>query len=394
MMSEKLIPNGFCVLPWVSQFRDNDGVTAPCCLYRAQEAGALKLSDLKQAMLKGEWSPGCKDCQSFESRGGSSYRLQRNQQYPLECQQILDGKAQGLIDLDLRVGNLCNLRCKMCGPSSTRKWVQNWNELHPKEYGFSENALKGFLVNPWSRDPSQWDDLWQRSQNLKTLNFAGGEPFLSPEVEVFLQRFIDSGQAAQISLHFITNLTVLPESLLTKFSSFQQTSLTVSLDGAWELNDYIRSLSDFEVIAKHLHVLDQRFHELKLDRISVNTTFQAYNVLGIQALVDFLKQFKNILPLPYLNPLTDPDYFSAKVLPSDLRSLGAERLEKIATESVHAPEWLRSSFQQSIQFLREESPAHERLLGVLLKETLKLEKASGPSLKQVAPELYMALYLS
>lgn len=395
-MTEKFIPNGFCVLPWISEFRDNDGVTAPCCLYRADEPGALKLNDLKQAMLKGDWTPGCRDCQFFEQRGGSSYRQQRNQQYPFECEQILKGKeVPGPIDLDLRVGNLCNLRCKMCDPGSTRKWVQTWNELHPDNYGLSNDLLKGYLRHPWGRDTSEWDDLWERSKSLRTLNFAGGEPFLSPEIGFFLQRFIDSGRSKEVSLHFITNLTVLPESFLSKFSSFQQTSLTVSLDGAGNLNDYIRSFSDFEVIAKHMQYLDQRFQELKLDRVSVNTTLQAYNVLGIEDLVDFLKQFKNILPLPYLNPLREPHYFCAKVLPLEVRSLGAKRLERLAARATHAPDWLRTSFKQASQFLRESDSKYEKLIDVLKRETIKLEKASsGAHLKQVAPELYMSLYLT
>lgn len=392
-MSEHFIPQGFCVLPWISEFRDNNGVSSPCCLYRAHEPQALNISELKAAMLKGQWSAGCKECELYEQREGSSYRLQRNHQYKEEGQQILSGLKPQLLDLDLRVGNLCNLRCKMCDPSSTKKWIQNWNELHPKSHEYSAEELNVFKATSWSRDPSKWESLWQKSGGVKTLNFAGGEPFLSLELERFLERFITAGRAPEISLHFITNLTVLPESLLSKFPSFKQTSLTVSLDGAGPLNDYIRSLSDFSVITQNLKVIDQRFNELKLDRVSINTTFQAYNILGMKDLVDFLTQFKNILPLPYLNPLTAPEYFSAKVLPFDLQLMAAERLEEILKRAPLAPEWLRSSFRQGVKFLAQKNSSHSKLLGVLLKETQKLEKAGGPSLKQVAPELYMALYL-
>ena len=31
-----------------------------------------------------------------------------------------------MLEYDIRIGNLCNLRCKMCNPGESTKWYDEW----------------------------------------------------------------------------------------------------------------------------------------------------------------------------------------------------------------------------------------------------------------------------
>jgi sulfatase maturation enzyme AslB (radical SAM superfamily) len=410
-MNKTDIPAGFCVVPWLSLYIQNDGKQNVCAYYQNEHFYGLEpdhfinnktpahplnnseLLELRRKMLENKIPDGCEHCHDCEKNNGISHRQQRNQESSHLIPEILQAKEQPqtISHMELRVGNLCNLRCRMCDPSSTMKWIKDWNSLHPEQYKIDEKKLKSAAELAWCEKPEYWNALNTYTTNLKVLEFAGGEPFYSKKVLEFLTYLVKTKASHNISISFITNLTILPDEFLALFPKFQQITFTVSLDGISSLNDYIRTGSIFNVIDENLRKLDRDFELLNLKRVGINTTLQVYNSLGIKELVDYLNQFKNIDNLPHLSPLFYPEYFAIEVLPQKIKEIAKIEIEEIINSFSGREDWLIKSFKHALQLLK--TPTDEKVLAVLRQETLKLDQHDNKSLREVSPELYLNLFL-
>ncbi|EPF19572.1 MAG: radical SAM protein [Microcystis aeruginosa Ma_MB_F_20061100_S19] len=142
-----MLPKTFCILPFSQMTIVNDGKAQLCCrtdLNPMSEGRCLSLhwatceqiwnSDylrsVRSQMLAGEKIPDCSQCYSTEADGGTSLRqimnTQAEQLWRVSGEEgILDkataivregGKAPPPSALHLWLGNLCNLKCRMCSP--------------------------------------------------------------------------------------------------------------------------------------------------------------------------------------------------------------------------------------------------------------------------------------
>ena len=99
--------------------------------------------DLRRSMLAGEKHDLCKLCWDEEALGLQSKRIGHQFLYPETTQKIVEhADRSGVINtetfpleyLDLRLGNLCNLKCRSCGAGDSSLWVEDLYELGQKEF--------------------------------------------------------------------------------------------------------------------------------------------------------------------------------------------------------------------------------------------------------------------
>jgi MoaA/NifB/PqqE/SkfB family radical SAM enzyme len=348
-MTRSLPSPSFCVLPWTHRYVSERGRIYPCA-FSTESGSALKkengeyfqLSDLSAAwnslemrtlrleMLSGKKPQGCARCFRLEGFGLQSLREVANRAWSEEiadrvAQSSPSGEAPEWIDsLDLRLGNFCNLRCRMCSPESSRKLAEEFRGLHPE---LSESYFSELKNLDWFRSAEAREILLKNKKNLRELHFAGGEPFLIPELKDFLKDLLDAGCAQDIILTFNTNLTVLPPGILDFFPHFKQVKIIVSLDAHGDLNDYIRFPSEFNKIENNLRLLDMNFHSYGRLLVCFHVTVQMYNVLLLDKLIQYVsRSFSHFLPFPILSALHWPAYFAPMVLPDALKELAELRL--------------------------------------------------------------------
>jgi glutamate-1-semialdehyde 2,1-aminomutase len=141
-----MLPKTFCVLPFCQSMIMNDGKARLCCrstLDMTSEGRSLSLhwatladiwnSDhlrsVRSRMLEGKEVEDCRQCYTTEAEGGTSLRQMMNtsplfnvagEDNILEKAKTIvydqDGKAPPPSSLHLWLGNLCNLKCRMCSP--------------------------------------------------------------------------------------------------------------------------------------------------------------------------------------------------------------------------------------------------------------------------------------
>ena len=273
---------------------------------------------------------------SLNSPEATSIRQHLNKRFGMgrESELLSETGEDGSLDrpvvryADIRLGNSCNLTCRMCGPVASRLWAASYNQVQPAQYRMPALQLAILGQSNWvKREPVAWL-LEQSLPSVEALHFAGGEPLIVPEMVDALEHCVESGRAGEIDLSYNTNLTVLPEKVTALWPHFRSVSLLCSVDGYGRLNDYIRRPSRWSDIDRNLRTVDLNFAEWKIRWATVSATIQTYNVLTINQLFLYLRSagFSRITRLPQLVPLFYPPYLSIQVLPPAVKALARERL--------------------------------------------------------------------
>ncbi len=163
----------------------------------AEARNAPLLKDVRQAMLEGRWHSACTRCETEEKSGIRSRRIYETEiwQKQLNAERAVrstrcDGEIEPdqfpLAHLDIRFGNLCNLKCRSCGPTDSSKWYSDYKKLWGAK--FRESSVQVTLhdeqgrivpspdLYTWYESPNFWSQLDQVMPGIRQLYLVGGEP--------------------------------------------------------------------------------------------------------------------------------------------------------------------------------------------------------------------------
>lgn len=315
----------FCVLPWIHLATRPNGDMRLCCTANASgagedhEIGLIKGDDGKPAnfgkttplaafnsdymkgvrktMLEGNIPASCKGCFKEESQGIVSKRIWETGTWykdegvdipELIAQTAKDGTVpERLQYLDLRLGHTCNIKCVMCSPHDSSKWVGDWQKLYPiledPSVKIQMRWDKKEFNNKWHERKEFWDELYAQIPNLKQVYFAGGEPLMIREHKLFIEEIIRQGYQNQILLRYNSNGILVDEELIELWSKFKKVKFAVSIDAIHERDNYIRFPTNFADVERTLHMLDNTPDNI---HVSMATAVQVFN---IKHLPDFMK---------------------------------------------------------------------------------------------------------
>ena len=345
-------------------FADESGVMYPCCRsvgtrkpnvdergrphHVYDEAGlepawnSAYMRTLRLDMLTGARPAACERCYMYDDLGMRSHRQDANDEYRDRIPDLIqptgvDGSAPlDLMSVDLRLGNLCNLRCRMCSPQSSRALIGEFATA----YGLppAHAAFDQLRTMDWFASERFWEIFERHTPHVERLHFAGGEPLMIPQMFDFLARLVDLGRAPGISLSYNTNLTMLPDRVYELWPRFRQVRVTASIDGFGAVNSFIRYPSQWVEIDANLRRLEADADRLNLGGgLAFNTTVQIFNVLRLDEFLDYVVSTFTRAEAPNLSVLTQPSHFNIRALPLPLKQLAAERLS--AAMNRLAPRW-------------------------------------------------------
>jgi len=378
----------WCPLPWLHIGVRNNGDLRLCChsntapgkgiylkddgvtAYRADDPGAIEAArnsqlakDVRKTMMSGEWHPSCIRCQREDEANLNSRRQYETELWAPaltedQCATITD--TDGTLDvsksplryIDLRLGNLCNLKCRMCGPTDSSMWYDDLPEQADgsKQFNDSHGAVQLIRNNKggwiaanndydWPQNQQFWDDFKKNISALRFIYVVGGEPFMIKEHFEFLEYLISEGVSEKIVLEYNTNGVVIPARAADIWAKFKRVRIGVSLDGVGEINDYVRYPAKWTHIKKNLHRLDDT-----PDNIEVwsSLTVQIYNIYYLDQILDEwivmnTQEFKKINGLKRKKPITTshalhgPINFNIRTLPSEIKNAIKNKFDDAAS---------------------------------------------------------------
>lgn len=316
----------FCPIPWNFQAVRNNGDLRICCQANVTanqgvirhesglpyNAGRDNMEDARNAklmcevrknMLEGRWSQECGRCQQEEESGLNSrrqYELDNWKNFTFD-DALKVTRSDGSISqpkleyYDLRFGNLCNLACRMCGPTDSHTWYEQWSEYHGStEYDDTHGIVKlirnekGRLVSndyDWHSSETFWQQLEENIPNIKHVYMAGGEPMMIERHYEFLQKCIDMDHSKNMIIEYNTNMSNLPNRVLDMWTKFQQVRVGASIDGISNVLEYQRWPLKWSQAYKNLQKLDEYAQNNSNIIAWLACTITAYNVWHIPTFI-------------------------------------------------------------------------------------------------------------
>ena len=387
----------FCVLPWVSIEASPVGTVRPCCLADDEivdnngnkfELSTANFSDvqnsnhmrsLREQFLAGERPQTCRKCWNEERGGRTSKRmhtLDRLKHSIDNSEWTTDAKP--LLFLDLKLGNICNLKCRICGSwSSSQFATEELNDLHPDQDKKQTHAYQMLRAGAWPRENQQfWQQIDSVLTDIRYIEFTGGEPFMIDQHFDMLQGIIDRGIAHQVEIHYNTNGTQLPRRCIDIWPHFKTVEVAFSIDDLGSRFEYQRSNAVWAEVEDNLarfKLLRQTMPNLQLQCCS---TVNVFNVRYIDKLAQWivLQGFDFV----YWNMMHDAWYFSIATLPDTAKAAITQHLR-----SADVPPQYREEFDRIIDFMNTGASTDGFMLRMKIAD---LDRKRNQNLREVEPE--------
>jgi hypothetical protein len=316
--------------------------------------------ELRKSMMEGKQHSVCKRCNQEDDLKMASRRRNAIREYydrynfdiyKAQSATMEDGTLvidkSPVLEYDIRIGNLCNLRCKMCNPGESTKWYDEWMDTMFDGFKSDFTRLEFEKVNgkaklkndiyTWYDDSNFYSELYKNSSNLRKIYLSGGEPTLVENLYDILQKFIDDGLAKDIELEYNINLTNVPRRSLPMWHEFKSVTLGGSIDGVGKTNDYIRYPSKWEKIEENVRWLDE--NSGPNINLFNTVTWQVLNAIEILDIVkwqingNFKKLNRTVNSVFFsMHFLHSPLHMNVKCLPKELKQHVQNEFEKFDNE--------------------------------------------------------------
>ena len=387
----------FCVLPWVSLETSPIGTVRPCCLAEDElvdDAGekfnlatarfgaiqdSASMRQLREQFLAGEQPQTCRKCWREERSGRTSKRmhtLDRLKHMIDDSEWTVDAKP--LMFLDLKLGNICNLKCRICGSwSSSTFATEELANLYPNQDKKTSFHYQMLRQGAWPKENETfWTEIDQVSDQIRYIEFTGGEPFMIKEHFNMLQGLVDRGIAGNIEIHYNTNGTQWPEAAGEIWRHFKTVEIAFSIDDLGERFEYQRSNAIWSEVEANINRFRELRHRYENIQLQVCSTVNVFNVCYLEGLSQWIEQQK--FDFVYWNMMHEAYYFSISTLPELAKQVIAQRLRLAQVNPQD-----RVEFDRIIDFM---------LGGVSLdgdnmrREIANLDRRRQQDLRRVAPE--------
>lgn len=241
-------------------------------------ANDITLNKIRNQWNSGQWPDECLPCQITEDSGNTS-RRNGSIEWSLCNSRYHLNSTVTLLKIDFWVGNMCNLKCAICGPDNSILWQ--------KELGITKSN-RVVEVTQLHTDINL--------DNIKWIHFTGGEPLLEKSHYEVLKSIKNKDQ---VVINYNTNATVLPdEELIDLWKHFKNVILDFSIDDIGERFEYQRFPARWDAVVKNMFWYR--------DNMPVNVMFEINTSIGILNVSNYhniQKWFQENFPT---NRVTDP----------------------------------------------------------------------------------------
>ena len=397
----------FCVLPWISIEASPVGTIRPCCLADDDivdnEGNKFKLDSgnftftevqnsdhmrkLREQFLAGEQPQTCRKCWNEERSGRTSKRMYALKRLKSSMAKHFISSGAGnqwttdakpLMFLDLKLGNICNLKCRICGPwSSSQFATEEINQL-PREEQKSSHAYQMLRAGAWPRENTQfWQQIDSVLTDIRYIEFTGGEPFMIDEHFDMLQGIIDRGIAHQVEIHYNTNGTHYPKRGEAIWQHFKTVEVAFSIDDVGERFEYQRTNSKWTEVENNIQQFKLLRNTMPKLQLQCCSTVNVFNVRYIDELARWI--VLQGFDFMYWNMMHDSWYFSIAALPDTAKVDIAKHLR-----SADIPAEYREEFDHIINFMLNGASTDGFILRMKIED---LDRKRQQNLREVEPEL-------
>jgi hypothetical protein len=270
---------------YVERHSADTSLVAPCCAATGEVVNNSQvnfdtnplLSKLRVENQAGIASKECNVCWDQEKYTGRSLRTSSINKYA-DSQQT-PYQVTGLHQLDWNVEPICNAKCIICGSYHSSAWAA-------ENQKFGVGVALPIRTAGSARSNSIIDTI--DFSTVKRVYFNGGEPVLSQDPELILQRLLDSGSLAHTQVAFNMNGSCMPsDRMIALLKQAAHVTVFFSIDGTQQQFEYIRYPLDWNTVNTNI----DKIMQLGFNEVCMTTALGIHNLHIAQRTEDWWRDF-------------------------------------------------------------------------------------------------------
>ena len=266
-------PENLCLAPWTHTYLSPQTERRLCCASREPAQNFKQYIDTKEGtneynpqtleeywngenirrirmqMLNDEVPPECVVCDK-KLLNNDVYRDYFTHLFAHKWEDVIvntdyDGyTSMKPVSWDYRFSNLCNFKCRMCGPMLSSSWeteARKQGKIEP----WMEPSVKKSIENFQSTVVEEEFSQAVEEHRIEEIYWVGGEPLMYDQHWKYMQRIIELGDGQGLYARYNTNLSRvsykgidLYDDILSKIRDWQ---ICASIDGTGAVGEYIRT---------------------------------------------------------------------------------------------------------------------------------------------------------
>lgn len=388
--------DSFCIIPWIHLYVGTDGNVLPCCVadqnypignidknYINDILQSEKFNQLRKNMLNKIRCKECTHCYFREDNNLDSPRKSYNNKYKdiIDATQFnQDGSLEEVkpVYLDIRLSNVCNLKCRMCSGYFSSAIAQEDAVL------FNNTIAKESSLDLQTRQKNI-EQLLEYIPYIEKIYFAGGEPLLSAEHYQILDALIANNKT-DVALQYNTNLTTLKykkTNIVDLWKHFKNLRIGASLDAQGSVAEYFRHGTIWEEILKNLTFLKENLSHLDLRITSAVGFYNVENLIEMQQ-TWHQSQLHNIDKFE-INIITSPEHLAVNILPTHHK----DRLKIIIQDhiewcNINDAKMLAKNWEDVLNYMMSDDCLH--MISEFKRLTNILDKHRNEDFSKVLPQ--------
>ncbi len=379
-----------CVAPFIQIMLDPSGRASPCAildgLWKFNDETSVEdiwnnpqLESLRDNHKNNIRDPLCDTCWNTEDNGLQSHRERLNNSDKYDIDAVVDSMKtntykDGPLNIHLKNGNVCNLKCRICGSWSSSKWAQE--EL---DYGENPVARKNLTEGGWpKKHPQFFDDIQECLADAEYFEFTGGEPFMIRDHFKILMHCVEKGYAKNIDIHYNTNGTQLPpREIFDLWRYFKRVEIAFSIDDVGEQFQYQRHPANWREVNHNL--VEFKTYQTHNMEFQICTTISIFNIFSLAKISLWVAQYQP--KFFYVNTCFDPDYFNIQTLPKQIKNIVNSRYSML------------TDFQPTLRFMNSAHRDSEEIREQRKARILQTDKYRKENFGDVFPLLNKVLQI-
>lgn len=378
--------------PFTGLATREDGAIKACC--RSHPVGFIDKESLEEIwnndimkrirrqVLNNERPSECEPCFNLEDQGVVSLRQRhvearipeaRVNLYPNALDNLREDYSMPfeIPTMELKLNNLCNLKCRMCHPGDSTSW-NDWEKVedfYKKDNNIifklveDHNLKNKPFLDKFQDNPEWWANLEKLLPYFRRVEFAGGEPLMDPQHYRILDMLSPYGH--QIEIKYATNLSMLGKrnrTIWEYWPKFKSVAVNVSIDGIYKSYEYIRGNASWSELVNNIKQIQTIPN---ISRIVGAVTVQVSNVLVLDKIIEYF--LDDIGIVFHSHRVEFPRELSAQVLPRPLVKLTISRLEavkervsnfRLVKEHPQLLKYTLDQIQDNINYLQARDQSH------------------------------------
>ena len=340
------IGKNFCIAPFTQITLHPAGGYSPCPEiggrpWKEKEANAIRMwksdefNTLRTSFKNNQKDSVCNRCWQQEEHGNQSLRQRLFTKKNQGSISFQSGEILPFIDKDyqsgpkqinIMVGNTCNLRCRICTAGSSVTYNVEGN-YYKDRYGVDNPRYRSLFKKPISFSSSKIEYIFEISSNLQRIEFYGGEPLLDEPTLDLLQQLITSGRSKNITLFYNTNGTVKPTAKHYElWNQFRSLEFNFSIDDIDHRFTYARHPANWEDLISNINLIRNYKWNIPVQFTSICTV----SILNIYYVPEILERLDNLGLPSFLNNINGPDYYDIQYLPWTIKQAVIEKLKQFS----------------------------------------------------------------